>query len=184
MTAQELRPCLVCGTRFVVKNRPSRPRGHRYCSRTCAGLAKRTRQARDCERCGQSFLPAKPKARFCSRKCSSWLGVQARENARGWYQDPKGYILVRAVGHPMASREGYVMQHRLVMAKHLGRMLTRGEVVHHLNRVKDDNRIENLVLMSRTEHDRLPKPPIEPFACPHCAGMILPSNPVRSAITV
>ena len=46
-------------------------------------------------------------------------------------------------------------EHRTIMEQHLGRPLTDDEVVHHINGDTFDNRIENLQLMTRTEHTRL-----------------------------
>lgn len=62
-------------------------------------------------------------------------------------REASGYVQVNVgVGHPMASMNGYVLEHRLVMAETLGRPLQPFENVHHINGVRDDNRPENLEL--------------------------------------
>ena len=66
-----------------------------------------------------------------------------------------GYIAVYTPNHPTANKEGYAMEHILVMEKHIGRYLTDDEVVHHMNRIRDDNRIENLALMTKSTHASL-----------------------------
>lgn len=66
-----------------------------------------------------------------------------------------GYITVYFPSHPNATREGYVMLHRLVMEEHLGRLLSADEVIHHINGDKKNNRICNLMLTTKSEHMRL-----------------------------
>lgn len=66
-------------------------------------------------------------------------------------KNEKGYIEVEVPNHPN-NVGGFVLAHRLVMEAHLGRYLTSEEVVHHINEVKDDNRLENLYLCSQPEH--------------------------------
>ena len=63
----------------------------------------------------------------------------------------KRYKLVKAVGHPLANKNGRILEHRKVWFDFYGD-LPDGHVVHHINGDRHDNRIENLQAMSRSDH--------------------------------
>lgn len=80
------------------------------------------------------------------KESNSWKG--------GRWKDKNGYIMVK-------TESGYVLEHRLVMENWLGRKLNSWEYVHHLNAIKDDNRIDNLQLVTKKIHKG-------EVLCPHC----------------
>ena len=66
-----------------------------------------------------------------------------------------GYIALYFPDHPKSNRDGYIMEHVLIMECFIGRWIKDDEVVHHKNRNRQDNRIENLQLLTKSEHARL-----------------------------
>lgn len=74
-----------------------------------------------------------------------------------------GYIYILSPDHPSVAgkKNRYIGEHRLVMEKHLGRILSSNENVHHKNGIKNDNRIENLEIVLRNAH-------MGSVTCPHC----------------
>lgn len=77
---------------------------------------------------------------------------------RGRIVTSHGYVLVRVErGHPRAfgppgCRHGYAYEHDIIMEGIIGRNLSEGEVVHHRNGIKTDNRAENLELTTASAH--------------------------------
>lgn len=138
---------------------PSRARASR---RTTPGI---------CAQCGVEFL-GRPEARCCTRSCSAKLAhaegrantIRPRTATPGRKVNHLGYVRVWVPeGTPGRPQNGYMMEHRVVMQEALGRALEPWEIVHHRNGVKDDNRPENLEVVTRARHAGM-------VICPHCKG--------------
>ncbi len=110
--------------------------------------------------------------KFCSLECRKvgramprktqklkdyWAGNKGKNNPfwkGGRHRHSHGYVLIYAPEHPRGSRR-YVYEHILVVEKNIGRFLKQPEEVHHINGIKNDNRIENLKLCAtHKEHMR------------------------------
>ena len=74
-------------------------------------------------------------------------------NFKGKIITNRGYIYIYVPNHLNATKNKHVFEHRLVMEKHLNRYLNNDEIVHHINGIRNDNRIENLILTNRTKHE-------------------------------
>lgn len=74
--------------------------------------------------------------------------------------------------HPKATKNGYVLEHRIVMENHLDRLLNSDEVVHHIDHNKKNNDISNLQVMNKLEHLRyhgnLQVAKMVTFICKNC----------------
>lgn len=71
---------------------------------------------------------------------------------KGYITTWAGYIKLSKPDHPRADSKGYVHEHVLIAEQAIGRYLNDNEIVHHVNEIKDDNRIENLQIMDRFQH--------------------------------
>jgi hypothetical protein len=83
-------------------------------------------------------------------------GMLPEENSQwkgGRIINDHGYIEIRCIGHRRAHKPGYyVGEHVLVMERHLNACLCDWIIVHHINEIKTDNRIENLMMLTSSQH--------------------------------
>jgi hypothetical protein len=84
--------------------------------------------------------------------------------------------------HPKANVKGLYPLHRVLVENSIGRLLSRDEQVHHVNEDKDDNRVENLAIMTTAEHARLHARTVDlvSLVCPVCGrGFSVPASFAR-----
>lgn len=139
--AYRSRSCLECGTRFVPRMAQIRNGDGRYCSNRCgvAQVIKLNRSPEVRAKTGELTRKAHAEGRF------RYLRGEDNPNWKGgrWMAD--GYVWIRVDGKPVA-------EHRHVVEMSIGRPLRSDEIVHHINHIRTDNRLENLQIMSRAEH--------------------------------
>lgn len=129
-----------------------------------------------CEHCGIGYPKPKKLAywqfeqsRFCSRRCAG-VALNPRlpaDQFKAWY---------RKIKTPDGRN---MLEHRWIMEQHLGRRLERWEQVHHRNHNRLDNRIENLELVTVSEHgERHTWRPLM-TECPICGTEFTPHKTKR-----
>ena len=155
MNSLEWRVCPHCQTVFVAYRRDRQ----KYCSRQCNGHYRGQEWATYGAK-GSAAVTAEGRAaavrKMTGPKNPAWKGGVTYFKRKGKYANQViKYVRCPQEFLPMARKDGYVMEHRLKVAKATGRPLTRKECVHHINHDATDNRLENLMLFaSNADHKR------------------------------
>lgn len=117
-----------------------------------ARFPSQTPYKRNCDVCGTYYESRSPYV--CSRKCHGKRVTATRNmKTKGGRINHRGYVRLWMPDYPWGTTaKGYVLEHRYVMEQHLGRKLDPWEKVHHKNGIKDDNRLENLAIVTHFQH--------------------------------
>lgn len=150
--------CAECGVTFERRLAWAKKAAAPMCSRECNGKA-RARQLLQHENCGKGRTAPeaikKRAAKMRGENNPAWKGGVTLLHRRGNYPKQERLVRCPAAFASMARANGYVLEHRLVVAIAIGRELLPGEAVHHLNHDPMDNRPENLSLFASNRDHKL-----------------------------
>jgi len=158
--------CLYCNKEFQKKNSEVSKYPKHFCQKSHYfkwqhDFLKIPKKKKICTNCNKVFLrrsSTKDNPRsFCTRKCQYQYNKKGNAGAykNGKRFNDHGYVMLLRPDHPRKVAGQYVYEHILVIENKIKRFLLPGEIVHHINGIKDDNREENLWLMTSAEHARL-----------------------------
>ncbi len=133
--------CVRCGTSFLVY--PNRKDSQTHCSLACAN-----RDMADKQR----GVPCLSKGRSQSHNPRLEFRGELNPNWKGGQHVSQGYVMVYFPQHPHTNGRGYVKRANLVLEEKLGRYLLPDMIAHHLNKIRDDDKPENLIEMSNSKH--------------------------------
>jgi len=99
--------------------------------------------------------------KYCSKKClyrfrkrPSGLLYDIKVKNKGWFKFKGGHI--NKHGYVIIKADGKIRtQHKYILERYLGRNLQPNEVTHHIDGNKTNNNINNLVVMTKKQHDML-----------------------------
>lgn len=87
------------------------------------------------------------------------------------------YLFAKVSNHPNADSGGRVLLHRIVMENYLGRLLTTNEIVHHKDKDTNNNDIDNLEVLTPSEHSKLHRKEssrkVVKLQCPNCGRFFI-----------
>jgi len=140
--------CLTCNAMFLHYRKDV----GNYCSKPCCGKAKDWLKQHAANGKGKK----RPGKGMAGAKNPAWKGGLTFFKRKGKYANQSiKYVRCPVEFMAMARKDGYVMEHRLLVAIAMGRSLSRSECVHHVNHDATDNRLENLMLFaSNADHKR------------------------------